>query len=731
MRSPIGIPTERVDGIAKVTGQAIYAADVQLPEQLYSLALRSPVAAGTIADIDVTAARSVDKVVAVYTHENAFYELGWRLSKELLALGAEGLGRSALPASATPMPDGYLPLVSPQIHFAGQWVAVVVAQSIEAAQEALALVHVKYISTRPLIELGSGEPAFRPGFFFGAEMQVARGAAPGPVAGDHVLSEHYTTAMQLHQPMEPSVTVAQWSGGNVVLHDSTQGVLASRDYVASSLGVPSDRVRVISTYVGGGFGSKNQMWPHQALAAHMARALQRPVRMQLTRADMAVASGHRSFTEQAVILHANARGELRNVRHVSHVPTSKQGAFFEPCGLNTPLLYRSDAVDVQHHVYRRNIATPTPFRAPGETPGSFALETALDELAYRMGIDPLEIRHRSFADHDAHHRREWSSNHLLECYRMGAAAFGWEAGPVVPRARRDGDDLLGFGLATTAYPAPALTATVRLRLQRSGRVIVETSATDIGTGMSTILAQAVAADLDIPIDDVEVRLGDSALPHAPTAGRSKSTASVLPAARHACRVMLEKLAVPASEVSPGSNSSLAQRLEAAGAQEMVSEGTSVDMPQAENLSFYSFGVHFVEVRIDEMLGRIRVSRVVSALDCGRIINPTTAASQIKGGIIFGIGMALMEKAEFDPVHARLVNDNLGDYHVPVSADVPDIKTLFVDKPDFRFNEFGARGLGEIGVPGVAAAIGNAMFSATGRRVRGLPIPMDAILAPSR
>jgi xanthine dehydrogenase YagR molybdenum-binding subunit len=730
MPSLIGAPVDRLGGVAKVTGTACYAADVKLPGQLYALSLRSPIAAGAISQIDTSAAEAVPTVAAVYTHRNAAEALGWRQSADLVALGAEGLGLQALTSDGAARPNGYLPLTSPDIHFAGQWVAVVVAGSIEAAQEAVALIRVVYDPAAHVIKALPHEPALRPGYFFASEMQVARGSAPPVTMDDRVVAETYTTPMQLHQPMEPSATTANWTGEAVTLHDSTQGVLASRDYVAVSLGIPKHRVRVVSPHVGGGFGAKNQVWPHQALAAHLARALGQPVRMQLTRADMAVASGHRSFTEQSVMLQADARnGDLQAVRHISHVPTSQQGGFFEPCGLNTLLLYGSGAVEVQHHVHRRNIPTPTPFRGPGETPGSFAMETALDELAFALRLDPLVLRHRCYADHDAHHGRAWSSNHLRECYRLGAEVFGWPAGPVVPRARRDGDDLLGVGMATTAYPAQAVAATVRVRLQRDGRVIVETSATDIGTGMSTILAQTIAEELGLPLDDIDARLGDSDLPHAPTAGRSKSMASVLPAARLAARNLLNKLGVTGAERPPRSNVSIAELLAGNDATEMVAEGTFGGMPQDQDCSFYSFGVHFVEVRVDEAIGRLRVSRIVSAFDCGRIINPKTAASQIKGAIIFGIGMALMEKAEFDPVHGRLVNDNLADYHLPVHADIPDIDVLFIEHPDVGFNEFGARGLGEIGLPGVAAAIGNAFFSATGRRVRHLPISIEQIVTP--
>lgn len=731
MMTPIGAPRDRIDGVDKVTGRATYAADVKLDDQLYALALRSQVASGLIRDIDIVAARCVPGVKAVYTHKNAEAELGWRVSERLIALSGEGLGLSAMQAGGEARPSGYLPLAADRIFYAGQWIALVVADSIEAAREGLAQVAVQFEAEPASIGVDATERAVSPGFFFGAEMQVARGVPVAAQPGDIVISETYRTAMQLHQPMEPSVTTAQWFGDEVLLHDSTQGVYATRDYVAASLGIPNEKVRVVSPYVGGGFGAKNQMWPHQALAAHMARALKRPVRLQLTRADMAVASGHRSETIQQVTLHASADGALRMLRHVSHVPTSMQGGFFEPCGLNSLLLYRSDAVDVRHLVHRKNIATPTPFRAPGETPGSFAVETAFDELAVRLRIDPVELRRRVYPLRDSYHDRPWSSNQLLKCYDVAAERFGWVPGPVIPRARCEGNELVGVGVATTAYPAPALSSTVQLRLRRPGRIVVETAATDIGTGMYTILAQTIADDLGVPMMEIDVRLGDSSLPYAPTAGRSKSTASVLTAARLAGRALRRKLRdIIGPEVSFG-NAPLSECLDRAGIDEIVAEASSAGIEQPQSRSFYSFGVHFVEVRVDEQLGRIRIPRVVSAFDCGRIVNPKTAASQLRGGIVFGIGMALMEKAVFDPNAGRLVNDNLGDYHIPVNADVGDIDILFVEDPDLQFNELGVRGLGEISLPGTAAAIGNALFSATGVRSRQLPIAIESVLPDMR
>lgn len=723
MLKEIGAARPRIDGIAKVTGRATYAADRKPEGQLYALAVRSSVAAGTIVALDTRRALAVPGVVAVYSHENAPDALDWRPRPEVMAISGEALGRTALAEVEPEAPPAYLPLTGPDIVFAGQWIAVVVAQSLEAARQATLCIRPEVRPAPSSVHpLPASDDFLDPGFFFAADMQVRRG--DWPEAAAHELAETYRTPMQLHHPMEPSATVAAWDGETVTLHDSTQGAMAARDYIALSLKVPPENVRVVASYVGGGFGGKNQMWPHQALAAHIARHLGRPVRLQLTRADMAVASGHRSETEQAIVLASDKAGTLTGLKHASWVPTSMRGNFFEPCGLNTLLLYDTAALDVSHHVARKNIASPTPFRAPGETPGSFAVECAMDELAVRLDMNPLELRRQNFAARDPYHQRNWSSNQLLECYRRGAEAFGWPDAMPQPRAMRDGDSLVGYGMATTAYPAPAMPATVRLRLGVEGPLAVETSATDIGTGMYTILAQTVADQLGHPFEDISVRLGDSSLPSAPTAGRSKSTASLLPAAAKACAALREKLAELARRhaLPASSNRSPGALLEAAGLAELVAEGSSAGMEEArKDRSYYSFGAHFVEVRIDEPLGRIRVSRVVSALDCGRIINPRTATSQIRGGIVFGIGMALMEAVEFHPVRHRIAGDNLADYAVPVHADIPDIQVIFLDSPDEDFNQFGARGLGEIGVPGMAAAIANAAFNATGRRFRSLPI----------
>lgn len=708
-----GSSVARLDAVEKVTGRARYAADHQPRHCLVALALRADRAPCRIARIRTAAARALPGVIAVYSHENAA-GLGWVSSAEVDALGAEGLGRSALSDEASALP-AYRPFTSDEVQFAGQWIAVVVAETIEIAREALLLIETD-LEERPFVP---GDPIL-PGPFFAGDMQHCFETAHPAGAASAVVDQIYETPMQLHQPMEPSATTALWAGDSITLWDSTQGTRATRAYVAASLGLPQEKVRIVSAYVGGGFGAKNQIWPHQALAAHLARHLERPVRVQFTRQDMTLASGHRSETRQRIRLEADAEGRLCLLRHDSEVPTSLRGGFFEPCGLSSLMLYAAKRISVSHRVRRLPIPTPTPFRAPGETPGSFALETALDELAHDLGIDPVELRLRNYAASDLYHNRPWSSNHLRDCYAVGAEAIGWSARGPVPGQRLRNGRRVGLGMATTAYPAPVLPATVRLRLRREGKLQIETSATDIGTGMRTILAQKVATELGLDLNEVEVRLGDSALPDAPTAGRSKSTASVMPAAAAACRLLREKLG------ADGTNLSLRERLAALGHAEAEVEGTSLPRGADVNLSFYSFGAHFVEVELDEQIGRLRVSRVVSVLDCGRILNPVLAASQIRGGVIFGIGMALMEEAVRHPRTHRLLTDDLAGYAVPVHADVPEIEVRFLGRPDAAMGDEGARGLGEIGLPGLSAAIGNALFDATGRRARTTPFRSEIL-----
>ncbi|WP_116655177.1 xanthine dehydrogenase family protein molybdopterin-binding subunit [Pelagibacterium sediminicola] len=712
-----GSPESRIDGASKVTGRAMYAADFHLPHMLYAVGIRCHVPHGKIIRIADEEALRSNGVVAVYTHLNAFEELGWTVTEELTRASAEGLGLSAFKQSESVV--GYRPLTTDVIRFAGQWIAVLVARTIHDANRGASLVQFEVESYDHNVSLNQADiEGSKPVCFFGEQMQVERGLRGTADATDIVISQIYKTPVQLHQPIEPSATVAVYEDTQLTLFDSTQAVVATRDHVALSLGLPKERVRVVTHFVGGGFGSKNQVWPHQALAAHISRSLGRPVSLQLTRNDMAVASGYRSQTKQKVEIVADRYGKLKSLRHLSHVATSTAGGYFEPCGLSTLALYPSPHLEVGHFVHRKHVSTPTPFRAPGETPGSFAVESALDEVAHRLRINPLELRKLNYPSRNTYQDREWSSIHLDKCYTIGAEEFGWPSSYVEPRSFRDGREAVGYGMATTCYPADVLPASVTVKLTHSGHAVVETAAADIGTGMYTILAQTVADQLSIPFDLIDVRLGESVFPPSPSAGRSRSTSSVLPATKNACEKIRRKLNAKHNTWTTGSGEEWA----------IVETGTYSGTANADNLSFYSFGAHFVEVGVDEEFAKVRVRRFTSVLDCGRIVNPKTAASQIRGSIIFGIGMALMEDAQFDREGGRLVNDNLADYHVPVNADIPEIDIHFINEPDFHFNTLGVRGLGEIGLPGTAAAIANALYSATGRRIRSLPISYSSLLA---
>ncbi len=750
MTKSVGTAVPRIDGAAKVTGSAQYAGDHSA--KLYAVCVTSTVAAGQIREIQTGQAEAAEGVRGVFTHENTASTLGWRARRDAFRLSGDGLGEEALRSGAAGGPDGYLPLTSSEIFFAGQFVAVVVAASLEQAEFAAGLIEVNYDSVDTTLAFDfDGPDHIIPGPFFGEEMQVLHQSDAATKSTTHIIDQIYTTSALNHHPMEPWSAVAHWDGETLVLHDSTQGVLGVRSYVAAALGISPDQVRVLSPYVGGGFGCKNQPWPQQALVASLARYFQSSVCLTLSRADMATSCGFRSETRQRMVLHADEQGHLTALQHVTAVPTSMVGNFFEPCGLGSLMLYKTPRLQVTHQVSRRNIPTPTVMRAPGEAAGSFSIESAMDELAYELKLDPLEIRRRNHASHDFFHDREWSSKNLLECYELGAQRFGWPGQFQEPCSFKLGHESIGYGMATTAYPAVALPARVRVNLLGNGQVSVATAAHDIGTGLYTVLAQVVADELSMDVANVRVRLGDSNDPIAPAAGRSKSTASVAPAAAAAARALRQKLLRIAAcdknsplyrceqaslELDEGHivdtndsarHLSLSELCKFADVTELEATEGGEHASDKTGRSYFSFGAHFVEVRIDQDLGRIRVTRVVSVFDCGQIINTRTAQSQIEGSILFGIGMALTEATTFDPIFSRITNGNLGDYHLPVNADVPEIEVHFVQNPDYQMNALGVRGLGEIGVPGLAAAVANAVFMATGKRIRQLPITAAHIL----
>jgi xanthine dehydrogenase YagR molybdenum-binding subunit len=521
----------------------------------------------------------------------------------------------------------------------------------------------------------------------------------------------YATPMEHHNPMEPHGTIAHWQGDKLTLYDATQYVFGVKETVAKILGIPAENVRCICPYVGGGFGCKGSAWSHVALAAMAARKVGRPVKLVLERPQMFGPVGGRPQTEQHLVLAAKRDGRIVVVQHevVSH--TSVFEDFTEPSTQPVRALYAYPNGAVRQELAKMNVATPTFQRAPGEATGTFAIESAMDELAAALKMDPLELRLINYAEKEPSSGKPWSSKKLRECYEDAARRFGWSKRTPDPRSMRDGRWLVGWGMATATYPAHRQEAKAIAKLNADGTYLVRSGTQDLGTGTYTICTQIAAEALGVPERKVRFELGDTEYPKAPVSGGSMTAASVGPAVRAACIALRQK--IDAGGKAP---------LEAEGSAK-PEHGEEDENPNAER----SFGALFTEVRVDPALGLIRVPRVVATYSVGRVLNMKTALSQLQGGIVMGVGMALLEETILDKRNGRIVNGNLAEYHVPVNADIGSIEVAFVEENDTVFNDLGARGIGEIGITGVAGALANAVYHATGKRVRNLPITLDKIL----
>ncbi|HEX9466688.1 MAG TPA: xanthine dehydrogenase family protein molybdopterin-binding subunit [Alphaproteobacteria bacterium] len=747
----IGQGVDRKDALKKVTGTATYAAEHQIPGLVHAVAVQSTIAKGRVTAIDSRAALQQPGVLAVITHETAP-----RLRKP--EGGMIGEDR--------------LPLQDDRIHYDGQHIAIAMADTFEHAVDAAMLVKATYHAEPPNVELENslGE-AFEPeAYINGHELQIKRGDVDAGLGQAAVkVVQTYSTPVEHHNPLEPHATIATWRGDELTLYETTQGVMNMRGVVASAFGLPAEKVRVISPFVGGGFGCKGFVWPHTLMAAMAARHIGRPVKLVMSRQQMFSSVGHRGRTVQHMALGAAADGRLVALRHATDTETSEVSKFMEPAGIASSMLYACPNADITHKVARINAGSPTPTRAPGEATGPFALESAMDELAYELKIDPIELRIRNHADADPETRKAWSSKNLLECYRRGAEAFDWARRRPEPGSMRDGRYLTGLGMATATYPANRRPDTsADIKLFSDGRVLVRSATQDIGTGTYTILSQIAADGLGVPVGRVQCEIGDSSFPKAGVSGGSSTAASVgsaVYAAAETLRSKLIELAIrdAASPLQGMTESDLGfadsrifrksdrrlgegytDILRRAG-QPFVDAQVTLDLTgmdaakphgavapgndgkPEEPFSWHSFGAQFAEVRVDPLTGEVRVTRFVSVQDTGRVLNAKTARSQIQGGVVWGLGMALMEHTVFDKRNGRIVTRNLADYLVPVNPDVPDIEVIFIDKPDPHFNALGARGMGEIGITGVAAAVANAVFHATGRRIRDLPITPDLLV----
>ncbi len=722
----VGSPVPRVDGHAKVTGAAVYAADMQVRGVLHGLLVQSTVARGRITGIDTGHAESAPGVVAVFTHRT--------------------MPRLAVPASRA-FVKRVLPLQDADIHHSGQPVAYVVAETLEQAQHAATLVKVSYDAQDPQAVLADAlDEAYVPEPLF-APNEITRGdPAHGLAQADVRLDVTYTTPMHHHNPLEPSATTAVWDGERVTVHESTQGVAATATCVAEALGIPRENVRVLSPYLGGGFGCKGP-WPHTVLTAAVARQLRRPVKLVLSRAHTYTSHGHRAEGHQRLRIGAKRDGTLTVVDHVTTQQASRteERALFNH-SVATRMLYACPNLHMAQRAVRLDLPVPGWTRSP-EALASHGLESALDELAYTLDMDPIELRLRNHADDNPETGEPFSSKHLKECYRRGAAAFRWNERDPRPGSMRDGDTLIGWGMATAAHTAGGVPgAGARVEVSTAGRAVVQVATHDIGTGTYTVLSQLAAQTLGLPLDHIDFQLGDSSFPSAYLSGSSSTVQAAGAAVNRACtraRRAVIDLAVadvrsplhglPGDEITV--EDGFLYETRRPGRRERVRailarHGRPVDVtvePAPETPELYSTGAVFAEVRVDPRLGRIRVTRMLGAFDAGRILNRRTIRSQVIGGFVWALGFTLTEHTLVDSRLGRIVNSNLSGYLVPVNADIPDIQALFVDEPDPSSEALGARGFGETPMCGMTAAIGNAVFHATGHRVRDLPLTQDKIL----
>jgi xanthine dehydrogenase YagR molybdenum-binding subunit len=730
----IGTPTSRVDGHAKVTGAAKYAGEFNVPGLAYGAVVTSTIAKGRIARIDVSEALRVKGVLDVLTHEN----------RPRVAATSAAYSDDVGPEKGSP----FRPLYDDKILFSGQPIALVLAEEWEIARFAASLVRVEYKKQTHGTDLSAGLDQA----FVVETPERPRGKADKAYAGSAVRHEaEYFIPIEHHNPMELFASTAIWeSNGKLTVYDKTQGVQNVQRYLCGVFKMKPDNVRVVSPFVGGAFGSGLRPQYQVVLAVLAARALERSVRLVLTRRQM-YGLGYRPATIQRLAIGAAVDGTLDAISHEAIAVTSQYEDFYRNDTGWSGLLYKSANAKNRHKLVRLDLATPSDMRAPGAATGVYALECAMDELAVALKLDPLDLRLRCYSDRNQNEDVPYTSKQLRECYRQGADAFGWSKRSAEPRSMRDGGELVGWGMATGVWDAMQMECAARIVLTANGHAEVVCAFSDIGTGTYTIMAQVAADMLGLPLDNITVRLGDSTLPQAPVEGGSWTAASVSHAIAETAEAVRKELLRLAKTMpnSPLAGSKLNDTALIDGGIVNKETGRAVSIADAmrhgavdriereSTASFKESDAHarnthsaiFAEVKVDEELGVVRVTRVVNAVAAGRILNTKTARSQIMGSVVWGIGMALHEETLLDHEFGRIMNANIAEYHVPVNADVHDIEVIFVDEPDAIINPLGIKGIGEIGIVGVAAAIANAIYHATGKRVRDLPITLDKLLPP--
>lgn len=712
----VGQPVSRVDGRLKVTGAANYTADHPVTDTVYATLVCSTVAVATVLSIDSSAARRLPGVIDVIT------DFG------------------TLP----------LPHPPPRVAYFGQPLAIVVADSTEALAYAASVIDVRYgPSTPPLTDIDAPQATARPG---STVTDYARGDADAALAAAATVSDlDYGIARHLHHPMEQVATVAQWDGDRLTVWDKVQCIAWAVDDYAEAFGVPADHVRVLAPFVGGMFGQGGTTWPHQLLTAFAARQVQRPVTLILNRRQMSAQMGYRAVSRQRMAFGADADGRLTAVIHDSRVQTDRDISHEEDIVRPPRFMYGCADMRSTYRVVPTDVGPPTWVRGVGKVTSAFALECGMDDLAHRLGIDPIELRLRNEPTWDLFREQPFSTRCVTECLRRGAESFDWARRNPTPRSTRDGHELIGFGVASAVYPIASFPCSVSARINADGFADVRTSTVDMGPGTYTSMTQVAADALGLAVERVRFALGDSNFPEAPVHGGQQTMASVGSGVNHAglllrdrfirtavvdpgsplCGARPQDIVVHGGEMSsrsdPERRENYRQLLDRRGWSHLESENSWAPDGTAREHSIWGYGAVFAEVAVDELLGTVRVRHVDSYYDAGRIINPKLAHSQALGGMVWGIGMALLEDSHVDPRDGRIVNANLADYLVPVNADVPRLDATFLPAEDTIANPIGVKGLGELVMIGVPSAIANAVFNATGRRITNLPITIEDLL----
>lgn len=702
----IGEAISRVDGFMKVTGKANYAMDFQVNNPAYGFLFKSDIASGKILDIDTSAAEKAEGVVAVITHKNTI---------------------KTKPSRA--MRGGAI-LQDTNVNFFGQHIGVVIAESFEQARSAARLVKVNYEKTEAKTDFeklktqaakpkaedrqddirGDVETAFR-----NAEFKV---------------DEIYITPIEHHQPMAPHATIAVWDNDEkLIVYNESQVVNGVQGTLAGIFGLKPENVRVITPHIGGGFGSKGGAWGHVVIAAIAAKMVKRPVKLALTRQMMVDSVGLRQKNIQRIQLGATKDGKLIALSHETTTHGAINDEFIEPCGDVSEHMYQAANWRVAYRITPMNLIIPTFTRAPGKSTGSFALESAIDELAYKLKADPVEFRIKNEPSKDPSTGKPWSSRSLVTALRKGAEVFGWNKRKIEPRKNKQGDYWIGYGVGCGVYPARQRDTSAIVKLNRNGNDvtgIIELAASDLGTGTYTILAQVAAETLGIPVKKIDIRIGDSSLPPAAGSVGSVGASSFANAVCDGCIKITDELIQKSGKqffVRP----TAAQMMVSENLREFQTRVDAKPLPEAEKYASHSFNANFAEVWVNNSTGMVRVKRIVAANGAGRILNPKTAESQVIGGCIWGVGQALSEESIIDPRWGNFVTRSYADYHIPANLDIGEIQTIFIEEEDKYVNKLGVKGLGEVGIVGVAAAIANAIFNATGKRVRDLPITPDKLL----